>query len=97
MKKSFTLLGPVGSYMSDTPGLLGGYRPKKIYGSLECQSAKRAIARGGYVRHRVFFVDEATAQACGYRPCAKCQPRAYQDWKQGKLANPVKKKVSPGR
>lgn len=97
MKKSFTLLGAAGPYLSDTPGLLGGYRPKKIYGSLECQSAKRAIARGGYVRHRVFFADEAAAQACGYRPCAKCLPRAYQEWKQGQLVIPAKKKISRGR
>ena len=94
MNKSFTLLGPAGPYLSDAPGLLGGYRPKKIYGSLECQSAKRAIARGSYVRHRVFFADEAAAQACGYRPCAKCLPRAYRDWKQEQSASPTEESQS---
>jgi len=30
--------------------------------------------RGGYIQHRVFFADEATAIAAGYRPCAACCP-----------------------
>ena len=99
MKKPFTLLGPSGSYVSEVPGQLGGYRPKKIYGALDCKSANRAIERGGYVRHRVFFADEATAQACGYRPCARCLPKAYQEWKKhqsqaGSVSLPVSRKSS---
>lgn len=68
-------------YISDTPGTLAGYRRKKIYGRLDCASALRAIAKGGYVQHRVFFADAATAAAAGYRPCAKCCPAEYQAWK----------------
>lgn len=68
-------------YASDVPGTLGGYRRKKIYGRLDCASALRAIDRGGYVRHRVFFADEAAAIAAGYRPCAKCCPVEYRVWK----------------
>jgi methylphosphotriester-DNA--protein-cysteine methyltransferase len=33
------------------------------------------------VRDRVFFADEATAVAAGYRPCAVCMPAAYAEWK----------------
>ena len=40
----------------------------KIYGRLDCPSALRAIAAGGYVASRVFFADELTAVAAGYRP-----------------------------
>jgi len=29
----------------------------------------------------VFFADEDTAIAAGYRPCAVCLPIAYRDWK----------------
>lgn len=54
----------------------------KIYGRLDCPSALRAIARGGYVRYRVFFADEATAIAAGYRPCARCLPGRYAEWKR---------------
>jgi methylphosphotriester-DNA--protein-cysteine methyltransferase len=43
----------------------------------------RAISRGGYVKHRVFFADEATAVAAGYRPCARCLPDRYSAWKRG--------------
>ena len=45
-------------YLSPEPGQLGGYRRGKIYGRLDCKSANRAIAKGGYVKHRVFFKDE---------------------------------------
>lgn len=68
-------------YTSDVPGTLGGYRRRKIYGRLDCRSALRAIGRGGYIQHRVFFADEDTAIAAGYRPCAKCCPAQYQAWK----------------
>lgn len=68
-------------YLSTMPGQLGGHRRSKLYGRLDCPAALRAIAAGGYVRHRVFFADEATAVTAGYRPCAACLPDAYQKWK----------------
>jgi methylphosphotriester-DNA--protein-cysteine methyltransferase len=33
------------------------------------------------VKHQVFFADEQTALAVGYRPCAVCMPGAYHAWK----------------
>jgi len=69
------------SYESATPGTLGGHKATRIYGRLDCPSALRALANGGYVTHRVFFADEATAVAAGYRPCARCLPERYRDWK----------------
>jgi methylphosphotriester-DNA--protein-cysteine methyltransferase len=44
----------------------------------------RAIARGGYVSHRVFFRDERDARAAGYRPCAVCLPQEYAAFKRKK-------------
>jgi methylphosphotriester-DNA--protein-cysteine methyltransferase len=41
----------------------------------------QAIARGGYVKQRVFFLDEAAAVAAGFRPCAVCMPERYARWK----------------
>jgi methylphosphotriester-DNA--protein-cysteine methyltransferase len=82
-KKTFTLLGSdKRSYQSDTPGTFGGYRRGKIYGRLDCPSALRAIAKGGYVNHRVFFADEETAIAAGYRPCGNCMRVEYAEWKK---------------
>lgn len=81
--KAFTLIGPDGkSYSSTVPGTLGGHRGGKLYGRLDCRAALQAIVRGGYVKHRVFFADEATAIAAGYRPCAVCMPREYAAWKK---------------
>ena len=81
---TYVLLGADGrSYESDVKGQWGGHRGQRIYGRLDCPSALRAIARGGYVRHRVFFADEETAIAAGYRPCAHCMPEEYRRWKAG--------------
>jgi methylphosphotriester-DNA--protein-cysteine methyltransferase len=77
----YRLLGLSGPYLSDVPGSLGGHRRSRIYGRLDCPSALRAIARGGYVTYRVFFADEAGAVAAGYRPCAVCLPDAYSAWR----------------
>jgi Metal binding domain of Ada len=81
---SWTLCGSGGAlYQSDRPGTLGGHRRSKLYGRLDCRSALQALARGGYARDRVFFLDEHTAQASGYRPCAVCLPDRYAAWKTG--------------
>jgi hypothetical protein len=80
--RSYTLLGPDRRpYQSPTPGAFGGHARSRIYGRLDCPGALRAIARGGYVRQRVFFADEETAFRAGYRPCAVCLPAAYETWK----------------
>lgn len=75
------LLGPEGPHDSGRPGQLGGHRRSRIYGRLDCPSALRAIAGGGYVAERVFFASEADAVACGYRPCGTCLPDEYRRWK----------------
>jgi hypothetical protein len=81
-RPGYTLLGPDRKpYRSAIPGTLGGHRAARIYGRLDCPAALRAIAAGGYVRHRVFFAGEATAIAAGYRPCGTCLPAQYRAWK----------------
>jgi methylphosphotriester-DNA--protein-cysteine methyltransferase len=83
---TYKLIAVDGStYPSAIPGTLGGHRKLKIFGRLDCPSALRFIARGHYVAHRVFFADENTARAAGYRPCAKCLPDEYQVWKANKM------------
>jgi methylated-DNA-[protein]-cysteine S-methyltransferase len=81
--RTWTLIGADGRpYQSPTPGTLGGHRRSKGYGRLDCPAALRWIAKGHYVKHRVFFADEATAIAAGYRPCAVCMPERYAEWKR---------------
>ena len=86
--RRYLLLGPDGPYLGDAPGTLGGHRPRRTYGRLDCPSALRWIAKGHYRRHRVFFADEATAVATGYRPCAVCLPERYAHWKAGAAGDP---------
>jgi methylphosphotriester-DNA--protein-cysteine methyltransferase len=82
MARTYRLVGPDGSEVpSAVPGTFGGHRRTKVYGRLDCPGARRWIAKGHYVRHRVFFADEATALAAGYRPCATCLPERYRAWK----------------
>ncbi|ROL84242.1 Ada metal-binding domain-containing protein [Pseudomonas chlororaphis] len=81
-EKSWVLLDARGNtFLSEQPGTLGGHRGSRIYGRLDCPAALRAIARGGYVRQRVFFADEASARSAGYRPCARCLAQAYAAWR----------------
>ena len=83
MAKTYKLLGEDRQiYSSATPGTLGGNGQMKIYGKLNCSSAMRAVAAGNtYQKHRVFFVDEATAIAAGYRPCGNCLREQYKTWR----------------
>jgi methylphosphotriester-DNA--protein-cysteine methyltransferase len=94
--KVWTLIGPNGKpYASNVPGTVAGHRGRRIYGRLDCAAARRAIARGGYVPQRVFFLNEAHAEAAGYRPCGSCLPDRYARWKQLKDCTPsrVRKKA----
>jgi len=80
--RTWKLIGADGKpHQSRIRGAFGGHRKSKIYGRFECRAALRAIARGGYVNQRVFFADEKTARAAGYRPCAVCMPAEYARWK----------------
>ncbi|QLG93683.1 metal-binding protein [Pseudomonas yamanorum] len=80
--RQWTLLDSQGQpFSSDRPGTVGGHKKSRLYGRLDCPAALRALARGGYVASRVFFLDEATAKAAGYRPCAVCMRAEYLHWK----------------
>jgi methylphosphotriester-DNA--protein-cysteine methyltransferase len=81
--KLYRLVAPDGAeVLSRTPGTLGGHRRTRVYGRLDCPVALSLIARGFDVRrHRVFFADDATAVAAGYRPCGACLREAYRAWK----------------
>lgn len=81
--KNYTLMGAdKRPYLSGIPGNYGGHRKTKVYGRMDCTAALRAIAKGGYVKNRVFFADEQTAIAAGFRPCGTCLPEKYTFWKK---------------
>jgi methylphosphotriester-DNA--protein-cysteine methyltransferase len=87
-EKTYTLIGADGApYESRIKGTFGGYKRGKLYGRLDCRAALQAIAKGGYVKNRVFFADEQTAISAGYRPCAVCMPAEYAVWKKVKMEN----------
>ena len=89
--KQHTLIGADGKpYRSPVKGAFGGHRGTKIFGRLDCPAALRAIARGGYVKHRVFFADTSTAGHAGYRPCGACMPDAYRACKVTTRTRPAK-------
>jgi methylphosphotriester-DNA--protein-cysteine methyltransferase len=87
--KRYRLVGADGLERDSlAPGTLGGHRRNRVYGRLDCPGALRWIAKGHYVTQRVFFADEQTAIAAGYRPCARCLPEQYAAWKAGEAAAP---------
>lgn len=76
--KLYTLLGPDRrSYLSNAPGELGGNRSTRIYGRLDCAGALRLIAKGGYVKNRVFFASGDGGEGCRSR----CMPVEYREWR----------------
>jgi methylphosphotriester-DNA--protein-cysteine methyltransferase len=82
---AYTLVGPDRNpYESERPGTLGGHRGTKVYGRLDCRAARAAIERGGYVKHRVFFADEQTAVAAGFRPCGVCMRAEFEAWRSSR-------------
>ena len=89
--KTYILLDGQGKeYESTAPGQLGGHKKLKIYGKLDCPSARRHIEKGEYVKYRVFFPDETTAIEAGYRPCGICMKDAYKKWKEEKNSSTFK-------
>lgn len=81
--KTYKLLDANGKeYLSEVPGSFGGNSKLKIYGRLDCPSALSTIKRfpGSYEKSRVFFLDEKTALAAGYRPCGNCLRKQYQEY-----------------
>lgn len=81
--KLYKLIGADGKeYSSETPETLGGNRKLKIYGRLDCPTALSTIQRfpGSYEKFRVFFADEKSALAAGYRPCGNCLREKYREY-----------------
>ena len=81
--KKYKLLGADGQiHESEIPGEYGGNGKLKIYGRLDCGSALASMKRhpGEYQKHRVFFADEKTALAAGFRPCGNCLRKKYQEY-----------------
>jgi hypothetical protein len=82
--KLYTLLGADGvPYQSPKKGSYGGHGRTKVYGTMDCPVALSLLRRGFQPRHRVFFADEETAIAAGFRPCGACQREKYRAWKAG--------------
>ena len=80
--KTYTLTGPDGEpYQSAEKGQLGGHARTRVYGRLDCPVALSLLRRGFEPRHRVFFADEETAVAAGFRPCGACMRDRYAGWK----------------
>lgn len=81
---TYTLTAADGStYSSPTKGEHGGNRRQRVYGTMDCGVARDQRRRfpEAMVAHRVFFADEATAIAAGFRPCGSCLRERYRAWK----------------
>jgi methylphosphotriester-DNA--protein-cysteine methyltransferase len=80
--KTYRLLDEHGQpYESTEKGQLGGHAGTKVYGRLDCPVALSFLRRGFEPKHRVFFADEETAIAAGFRPCGACMRDRYRLWR----------------
>lgn len=98
--KTYKLLGADGKfYQSPAKGALGGHRKLKLYGKLDCKSALAYIAKGQYVKARVFFANEEAAIAAGFRPCGKCMGEVYDKWNAGGETGTIEYpwRIKPGK
>jgi hypothetical protein len=68
-KKKYKVLKDGRSATSVTPGKYAGWKPKKIFGRLDCRSGMKMKPE-----NRVFFKTWDDAIRAGYRPCKKCNP-----------------------
>jgi hypothetical protein len=88
MTKTYTLLDRERRpYQSEIKGRLGGHGRTKVYGRLDCPVALSLLRRGFEPRYRVFFADEDTAIAAGFRPCGACMRERYAAWRSSASAS----------
>ena len=83
MSKQYKLTDVNGNiYLSNTPGEYSGNNKLKVYGRLDCGTAIASMRRfpGEYQKHRVFFADEKTALAAGFRSCGNCLRAKYKEY-----------------
>lgn len=82
--KTYTLTASAGTtYRSTTKGTYGGNSAQRVYGRMDCGVARDQRRRfpTTMAAHRVFFADEATAIAAGYRPCGSCLRETCRAWR----------------
>lgn len=67
---------------SHVPATVAGHSRLRIFGRLDCSSARYHLSKGRYRKYRVFFQSLECAIVLGYRPCGRCLPDAYRAWRR---------------
>ena len=77
----FVDLLPEGISILDLPKTICGNKRTKVYGKATCSSTNGHSILNSTLTGCMLFksVDEATG--LGYRPCARCFPKEYAEWK----------------
>ena len=75
-QKQFKILKDGQIQGSFVPGKYVGYKPRKIFGRLDCRSGLRLMKP----ENRVFFLTWGDAIAEEYRPCKKCKPTPHDTY-----------------
>lgn len=73
---------------SHKPGTLAGWKPEKVFGTLDCKSGMKMKKE-----NRVFFHTLKDAVLEGYRPCKNCRPINENDFESIKHLVPYKSLV----
>ena len=80
----FESMLPDGIGILDLPNVLSGNRRTKVFGKASCSSTGGHLILRKEDCDRVLFDNEAIALSAGFRPCAKCLPESYIEWKKRK-------------
>lgn len=78
--KEYIIIGSSGKeYVNSTQGTLCVHKRLKIYDKLDYPSTLGHIAKGHYVKQRVFYKGKEIEIAAGYSSCNICMPERYKD------------------
>ena len=88
VSKTYTLLGADGRAVPERrEGPARRQRPHQgLRHAWTAPSRSRCCAAGFEPKHRVFFADEETAIAAGFRPCGACMRARYREWRARQAA-----------
>ena len=80
----FASILPEGINILDLPNVLSGNKQTKVFGKGSCSSTNGHLIVNKDDSKRILFENEKAALSSGFRPCAKCLPEVYKEWKKRK-------------
>lgn len=88
----FAKLLPDGIGILDLPHVFSDNKRTRVFGKATCASANGHMILQKEDQNSILFDDEEKALTMGFRPCGKCMPEAYAEWKEKRQRDDKNKK-----